>query len=462
MSGSSAAAEINNRPTPLRPSSDGGESLLETTRLAQIGTGQGDGQVGSTPGLNAPADAAQRLSQETNQIGMTGFFGGAARVALTTGDGIFHIPFGLGNAIAYDLEHPMEIVKAFGGSAAIAATLKTVLPEAGPVGKIAGLAMGAWFLASAAPGFINAYKTGLNANTWSELNTSGQQWGDAAGELGVNTGLGYAGYRLGAGLSGKILASERFDGFADFKQNGWNKATDLTKALLGLDTRIPTASSLGLQPNFVVDGDKVKLMDSVRADHPTDAVVGPVDANSEMNATVLLRGKASVLRMDRYIARMSEGKASSLTDENGAYQERFGASQESLDALKKFADEHNLAIAESDLRSGKVLLTGKTADFQNAFDVRLNQYQTDSGTVSGHSGAVSLPKELAPHVRAVLGIDERPVSAPSLRVQYKIAANGDIIDNDGKVINVTDGTLPDPANAQAVADFLKKGGYLAT
>lgn len=428
-----------------------------------MGTGQGDSQVGSTAaGLNAPTDASAHLGQETNQIGMNGFFGGAARLALTTGDGILHIPEGLYDAAAYDLQHPMEIVKTVGGSAAIAATLKTVLPEAGPVGAIAGTAMGIWFLVSSAPGFLNAYKTGLNANTWSEMNASGLQWGDAAGELGVNSLLGYGGYKLGAGLSGRILSAERFDGFADLKQNAWNKATDFTKGVLGMDTRIPTAASIGLQPNFVIDGDRAIITDSIRADHPTDKIAGPVDPSTEMNATVLLRSKASVLRMDRYIARMSDGRATTLGDENGAFQERFGATQESLDALTKFASQHNLTIAESDLRSGKVLLTGKTDDFQNAFNVRLNQYQTDSGTVSGHSGAVSFPKELAPHVRAVLGIDERPVSAPSLKVQYKIAANGDLLDSDGNVVHVNDGPLPDPANAAEIANFIKKGGYLAT
>ena len=95
----------------------------------------------------APPDASARLHEESNQIGMTGFFGGAARIGLTTVDGVVHIIPGIGHAIAYDYHHPMEAVKTLVGSAVIASALKTALPEAGPVGKTASVLMTAWFLA---------------------------------------------------------------------------------------------------------------------------------------------------------------------------------------------------------------------------------------------------------------------------------------------------------------------------
>ncbi len=396
-------------------------------------TGIGDGQVAHV--TNVVPEASAKLSQEVNQIGMNGFGGGVARVALTTADGIAHIPKGLEHAISYNLEHPMQLVETVAGSAAFAAALKFALPEAGPVGKIAGLAMGAWFIGSAAPGFYGAYKTGLNANTWTQMNQSGQQWGDSAGTLGVNAGLGYVGFKIGSGISGNILARESFDKFADVKQNFWDGTTDRVKGLLRMDTAVPTASSVGLKPNFAMDGDKIKLLDSLQDAPAAAKIIGPADLEAPMNATVMLKSNASVLLMDRYIARMSAGKAHMLTDEGGAYEKRFGASRESLDAVKTFATQHNLSIAESDLRSGKVLLTGRTADFQNAFSVDLMKYASDDGVHIGHTAAVSLPKELAPHVRAVLGTDERAVASPSFRVQT-VDAPGD--------------------------GFIKQGGYLAT
>jgi kumamolisin len=394
-------------------------------------TGIGDGQVAHV--TNVVPDASPKLSQEANQIGMNGLGGGVARVVLTTADGVAHLPQGFSHAVSYELHHPLQMLETVAGSAAFATALKVALPEAGPVGKIAGLAMGALFIGSAAPGFYGAYKTGLNANTWTQMNQSGQQWGDSAGTLGVNAGLGYVGFKIGSAISGNILARESFDKFADVKQNFWDGATDKVRGLMRMDTSIPTASTVGLKPNYVIEGDKVKLLDSLQ-EAPSAKVVGPADLEAPMNATVMLKSTASVLKMDRYIARMSQGKASSLTDEGGAYEKKFGASQESLDAVQTFAKQHNLSVAESDLRSGKVLLTGRTGDFQNAFSVDLMSYASDDGVHIGHTAAVSLPKELAPHVRAVLGTDERAIATPSFRVQ----------------------TVDSPGDG-----FVKQGGYLA-
>jgi len=415
--------------------------------------GKGEEQIaeGSVPNgaVAAQGDAAAKLSHESNQIGMTGFVGGVERVALTTLDGAAHIPKGLVDAAVYDYHHPSQIAKAVLGSAAIAAVMKTVLPEAGPVGQFAGAAMGIWFAVGSAPAFYGAYKTGLNANTWAELNHGGAQWGDAAGQLGVNSALGYVGYKIGAGFSGRVLSSERFDAFADWKQNKWNSISDITKGLLRMDTTVPTATSVSLQPNYVIQGQRATLIDSAEKPPAAD-VVSSVDPEAAMNATVYLQPKASPLLMDRYIARMADGRDAALNDVGGAYEQKFGASQESLTALSDFAKQNNLSVAESDLRSGRVYLTGKTADFQKAFGVELNNYSADVGlSAVGHGGDISLPKELAPHVRSVLGMSTQPAPKSNYVVQV----------------------LDDPAHPQLEPgmegpilpeDYLKEGGYLAT
>lgn len=399
-------------------------------------------------------DARSLLSQEAAEVGMKGPLGTVERLAVTTIDGVVQTPRGIGNAIKHDFEHPWEVAETVAGSAAIAATLKFILPEAGPVGKAAGMVMGAWFLAGAAPGFIGAYKNGLDAQNWLQMHQAGKQWGDSAGQLGVNSALGIVGYQIGAGLSGRLLSSSYMDNFADAKQNLWDKGTDKFKSLLRLDTSIPTATSVGMRPNYVQDGETSKLMDSLQETAPSDKVIGPTDARAEMNATVMLKSRASVLRMDRYIARMAEGREAPLSDANNAFLEKFGARPESFDALKQFATEHNLSIAESDLRSGRVLLIGKTADFQNAFGVKLNDYATTNGVQQGHTGALSIPKELTQHVRAVLGVDMRPVAAPNYRLQ--------ILDETS-----TTALRTEPPNHEAPVEipadqFIKEGGYLAT
>lgn len=186
------------------------------------------------------------LSTESLGANMNGPVGGAHRIALTTMEGLAQTPAGVANAVKYNIEHPVEMLKVVGGSAALAAVLKVVLPEAGPVGRIAGVAMGAMFLSDAAPGFINAYKTGLNAQTWQEMHLSGKQWGDSAGRLGVNSALGYVGFKLGSGAANHLLSSKGMEGFGDAKQRFWDASANKVSQLLYLNESTASAASTRL------------------------------------------------------------------------------------------------------------------------------------------------------------------------------------------------------------------------
>lgn len=392
--------------------------------------------------------ASELLSREAEELHMDGYLGKGQRIAVTTYEGVLNTPQGVLNSVNHFVHNPMDIAKTVGGSALVAATLKTVLPEAGPVGKVAAGVMGAWFIAETAPAFINSYKIGLNANSWKELHASGKQWGDAAGHLAVSSGLGVVGFKIGSGISGRVLSSARMDGFADLKQNFWDAATDKTKMILGLRTEIPTASEVGLRANYVADGETAKLVDSI-AQSPAGEKIGPTDPHVDMTATVMLKSKASVLRMDRYIQRMSEGREVALTDVGNAFENKFGAKVESLEAVKSFAANNNLAVLESDLRSGRVLLSGKSGDFQKAFDIELHDYATNNGVVSSHAGAIGLPKDIAPHVRAVFGVDQRIVASSNYKVQVMAE----------EVVAAESNQSLAPVSHD---EFLKVGGYRAT
>jgi kumamolisin len=415
--------------------------------------------IPATPDAAKPAvsdsDASHKLSAESNQIGMTGVWGVAERLAHTTVGGLVDMPKGLYHEALNIQKNPDQLIQAVVGSAAIGSALKVILPDAGPVGKVASVIMATWFVGESVSGFGQAYKTGLLAKTWDEMHKSEQQFGDNFAQLGVTAGVGYLGYKVGSGVTGKMLSSESFDDFADSRQAFWNKGTDLTKQVFRRDTSVPTASSVGLVPNYVIEGDRATLVDSNRA-APSSDVIGPVDKNADVNVTLMMNSKASVLRMDRFIARKTLGGATGLTDVDNEFETRFGSTPESLKAVTDFATQHSLTVAESDLRSGRVLLTGKAADLQRAFAIELNHYATDAGVVTGHEGAVSLPKELVPHVRAVFGTDESPVATSSHRGLYNMDAA-----QDGPA-STSPASTSSPVDAENPDNFLKKGGYLAT
>lgn len=410
----------------------------------------------------ASKEMAELLSSETNKIGMDGAFGSYQRFAVTTADGILHTPKGIYNAAVHNIQHPMEMVKTIAGSAAIAATLKVVLPEAGPVGKIAGGVMGAWFIASSLPEFSEAYRIGQQAKTWDEMHAAGARWGNAAGHLGVNSGLGMIGYKIGAGVSGRVLSGERFDSFADVKQNFWDTATYKTRNLFGRNAE--NSSPYALQTwraNYEIHGNEAKLVGTESPkilEAPPEAVRNPINLQTEMSTMVMLNSKASALRMERYIARMADGRAQVLNDTNGAFQERFGAKPESLDALKSFAEQNRLKVVEADLRSGRVVISGTAENVQNAFKVQLQTVDTGAGTALTYNGKITVPTDLAPHVRSVFGLEEGIAARP----QARLALQANEGSNSPSVGELQMQKQPSTIGPTEPKNFVKTGGYLAT
>ena len=433
-------------------------SFVASTSLVADQGAPGKGAGGSQPSGEVKTDAAKKppvpTNPEPNQIGMTGVVGGAERIAITTASGAVQTVPGIWHEIEHQWHHPIDLVKTVATTAALGAALKVALPEMGPVGKVANVAMSLYFVGASLPGFVDAYSTGLKAKTWDDLvYKSGRQWGDSAGQVGVNFAEGYVASHIAGAATGRVLRSERFDDFADWKQAKWDKGTDVVKGLFGRDTSIPTATSVSMKPNFVVDGDRSILMDSARDNAPR-TTVGAAPADAQMDATIMLKSRATALRMDRYLMRKSFGHEPTLTDENDAFSNKFGARQESLDAITELAKEHNLTVGEADLRSGKVFLSGKTSDFQNAFKVDVKQFQDGDGvTHTGHDGPASVETRYADHIQAIF-MDELP-TAKSNRVLYKLSDDGKLLDGEGKPVRVA--TTEDPN-----ANFIKQGGYLAT
>ena len=360
-----------------------------------------------------------------------------ARYGVVTISGLENVPKGMINAVSEDLKHPLQTLETFGTAAGVAVALKTILPEAGSAGKIASAAIGAYFTYEAAKPIAEGYKKAGSATTMNELDAAATQIGDAGGSFLVNSAIAAVGYKVGSNVSERVLTSQSFDGFADAKANFYDKlgqtGTKMTDAI-GITT--PSEPKFGNN----TASDRIKFSGSEKA-APVGTLKGEVDPNAEMQVSVMLKSKATDLRVDRTLARIAEGRQAPLNDADMA--KTFGSTQESLDAVAKFAQQSGLSVSEANLTSGRIVLKGTTVQFTDAFDTKLSQYEHPSGvTYRGREGALTIPKALNDHIISILGMDDRP-QARSFAVKLNAISD-----------HGTPGTPSDPARPHFGGGFM--------
>ena len=327
------------------------------------------------------------------------------RHALLTVNGVESVPRGIVNSVLHHVENPMQTLETLGTAAAMGVVLKTVLPEGGMAGKVAGGLIGAYFTYKAAEPIFDSYKQAHNATSLKQLDRATKQFGKAGGAFIVDSAIAAVGYKIGSHYTDKVLTSKSFDGFADVKANFYNRLADTSSRItenMGITTPKPGREII---ESSGANGTRVRLNGSDRQ-APEGTVKGEVDPNTPMEVTVMLKSQASDLRMDRTLARIAQGRQAPLTEAEFAHQ--FAASQESLNVVTRFANEYGLKVSESNIVSGRVVLSGKAGDFTSAFDTRLAQYESSGQIFRGRSGTLSVPQELAKHITGVLGTDDRP------------------------------------------------------
>lgn len=189
-----------------------------------------------------------------------------------------------------------------------------------------------------------------------------------------------------------------------------------------LFTRVFESGSANANLRFFVE-ERVELLDSkAAAESPakknadkTDKV-GPTDPERVINATVMVRSKATEEEMDRTIENIASGKSKPLTDKE--FNERFGADPQALERVLKFARQSGLEAIDVDKNSGRVLLKGKVKDFKEAFKVELEDHKSPlGGIMRERHGLVSLPRSLAKDITGVFGLETTPI-AHSNAIRY--------------------------------------------
>jgi kumamolisin len=115
------------------------------------------------------------------------------------------------------------------------------------------------------------------------------------------------------------------------------------------------------------------------------------------------------------------------------YAANYGASQQDFDAVEAFGAEYGLTVnkKKSSLLRRRVELHGSVDAFNRAFGVELGDYVPGDAQVSNrfHAivGSVTVPSNLAGAIEAVLGLDNRPIATPKIRIRQP-GADGKIQD----------------------------------
>ena len=95
----------------------------------------------------------------------------------------------------------------------------------------------------------------------------------------------------------------------------------------------------------------------------------------------------------------------------------YGADPNDLATVASFARRFRLEVLESSVARRSVVLAGTVAAMASAFGTRFSKYDSPHGVYRGRSGVVRLPRDLAPIVEAVLGLDDRPQGHPQIRAR---------------------------------------------
>jgi kumamolisin len=93
----------------------------------------------------------------------------------------------------------------------------------------------------------------------------------------------------------------------------------------------------------------------------------------------------------------------------------YGADPDDLEAVAKFARRHHLEVVRTSGAARSIVLAGRVADMSAAFSTKFATYASPHGEYRGRTGFVHLPRDVAPVIQAVLGLDDRPQAHPQIR-----------------------------------------------
>ena len=159
---------------------------------------------------------------------------------------------------------------------------------------------------------------------------------------------------------------------------------------------------------------KIALAGSERAPIPDATPMGPVDPNQVIQVSIVLKQRRA-LDLDAL-----QGKILSHDEFAAAY----GAEPRQIERVAQFARANNLQVVDTpdQIARRTVVVQGTVADLENAFSVKLDDYEHADGVCRGRTGAIHIPADMADIIQGVFGLDNRPQAKPHFRIRTQTLA----------------------------------------
>src|SRR4029077_7203186 len=133
------------------------------------------------------------------------------------------------------------------------------------------------------------------------------------------------------------------------------------------------------------DSNGLPLPGSARQVPPNAQLVGPCPADTQIEITIYLRSK-DPSGLQAYSQQIAQpGSHSYLTAQQFAH--KFGADSADVEAVRNFAQSHQLQVLSHDLGRRSVTLSGPASRMSTAFGVNLQHYRLPEGVYRLREGS---------------------------------------------------------------------------
>ena len=159
---------------------------------------------------------------------------------------------------------------------------------------------------------------------------------------------------------------------------------------------------------------KIVLAGSHREPVAGASVARAIDNNEIVSATVVLRRRTPTAAAASFAFTDPRTIHHHTREEYGTLH---GAAPADIATIEAFAHEFGLTVTERSQARRSVVLSGTAENMQRAFGTTLAYYDSPHGRYRGRTGPIMIPEELQTLVTAVLGLDNRPVAKPHVRIR---------------------------------------------